>query len=439
MLPKANKDTSLEDNWRPISLLNTDYKIISKVIANRIKKVLPLIIDSSQAGFVKGRNIHDNIRLLFQLFEDLENKPHEALLFFTDFKKAFDTLNHDFLFDTLKHFNFDQSIINWVKLFYKDAKSCVINNGHISPFFSIKKGVRQGCPLSPYLFILCIELLSNFVRKSPIIRGLKINGYEIKSVMFADDATFVTDGSRRSFENLINILDNFGHVSGLILNDKKCIVLRAGSLQNTDIEYCKNKKFIWESQTAKTLGISFYNNTKLNYKNNIDPKIKEFVNCLKQWQHRKLTLLGKITVIKSFALPKLTYIMSALPNLEANTVKSIERYAYDFLWEGKPDKIKRATIKQQYSKGGLKMVDFEKYMLSLKASWVKKMLDENNKTLIKDIFLSKLNSFGNNLIFECNIDEKEIANKLKNCIFLSDIIAVQNQKGKSFFPFSVQR
>ena len=139
------------------------------------------------------------------------------------------------------------------------------------------------------------------------IKGININENEIKQTLFADDATFIIDGSKNSFESLIYTLDNFSYISGLKLNSSKCNVLRLGSLKNSNIKYHKNRKFEWSSDKAKALGITFCQNKELFIKENIDKKIDEFKNILTKWQHRKISLLGKITVIKSIALPKLVY------------------------------------------------------------------------------------------------------------------------------------
>ena len=223
LLPKTDKDTCFLENWRPISLLNVDYKIATKSIANRLKKVISSIISSSQTGFIKGRYIGENIRLLCEVIEFVNERKLPALLFFTDFEKAFDSINHDFMFNTLRHFGFGESMVNWVKLFYNGANSFVTNNGYLSSNFQIQRGVRQGCPLSPFLFIVCIELLSYEVSNNVHVKGINIGTDEIKKTLFADDATFLTDGTQKSFETLIDILDNYSLVSGLKLNIKNVI------------------------------------------------------------------------------------------------------------------------------------------------------------------------------------------------------------------------
>ena len=164
------------------------------------------------------------------------------MIFFSDFEKAFDSINHDYLFKSLKHFNFSEDFIKWIKLFYSNARSCVTNNGFLSPFFSTQRGVRQGCPLSPYLFILCIELLTSQIRNNENISGINICGFELKNACYADDASFILDGSKKSFETLVTILENLSNISGLKLNTKKCQVLRIGSSKYTDVAYMKNKK-----------------------------------------------------------------------------------------------------------------------------------------------------------------------------------------------------
>lgn len=209
LLPKKDKDTLSINNWRPISLLNVDYKIATKAIANKIKTKLPNIISPEQTGFIKGRYIGENVRILQETIEYINNLNEKGLIFFSDFNKAFDSLDHNFMKKCLLKFKFPQHIINWVGLFYKDAKSCIHNNGHLSSFFKIEKGVRQGCPLSPYLFIICIELLSNEVTKNKDIKGIKIGNIELKQTLFADDACFITDGEKRSFLTLISTLNFF--------------------------------------------------------------------------------------------------------------------------------------------------------------------------------------------------------------------------------------
>ena len=308
----------------------------------------------------------------------------------------------------LQHFNFGESLIKWVKLFYNDITSIVINNGYFSDAFNINRGVRQGCPLSSSLFIICIEILSNYIQKENSIKGIIINNVEIKQTLFADDATFMTDGSEQSFEKLVNVVSNFECVSGLKLNTNKTNILRIGSLKCTNIKYSQNKPFKWTSESAQTLGMIFSNDKEQNLKLNLMPKIDNFNNCLKQWQHRKLTLLGKVTVLKTFAIPKLIYPLTVLPNPSKQIIQNITTQMFKFLWSNKPDKIKRDIIVLDYTLGGIRMTNLNYFINALKGCWIKRLIDKNNNGHWKIFYKSILEKKGGALVFQCNVSESDV-------------------------------
>ena len=166
LLPKKNKILYQLKNWRPISLLNCDYKIATKAIAVRMKTVLPSIINPDQTGFLKGRFIGENIRLIDGVIDYTEFKGIPGLLLFVDFEKAFDTLEWSFIVKTLHYYNFGPSFISWVKTFYSNASGTIQNNGWSSEFFPLSRGVRQGCPLSPYLLFYVQKYLAQLLEKN---------------------------------------------------------------------------------------------------------------------------------------------------------------------------------------------------------------------------------------------------------------------------------
>ena len=332
-------------------------------------------------------------------------------------------LSHKYLLDYRfwNFLNFGPSVINWVKVFYKGANSCIYNNGHLSSFFRINRGVRQGCPLSPYLFIIGIEILSYAIRNNNDIIGTQKLGSEIKNVMFADDATFILDGSEKSFNSTVYVLDAFERISGLKLNPKKCTILRIGSLKTTDIKFLNERPYKWTSSSAKTLGVIFTTDKTQLLSLNLEPKIKEFKRCLKLWEKRNLTTLGKITVIKTFALPKLIYPLTVLPNPPNDVIIDIKKYMNEFIWKSKVNKVSQKTIIKDYDEGGLKMIDIESFMAALKASWVKRILDNNNKGLWKMTYIDILDKLGGEFFFSCNCQQIHTKNITQN-EFLENIL-----------------
>ena len=191
LVPKESTDTRELSNWRLITLLNVDYKILSKAIASRIEKVLPRLINCNETGFMKGRYIGQNIRLINDIMEQTEIQNISGIRLLVDFWKAFDTVEWDFIQQTLNLFNFGSFLKQWVKALYTNTESAVLHNGYTTDYFKLSRGVRQGCPLSPYLFSLGVEILAAKVRQDCTIQGIKIFETEHKISQFADDTTLL--------------------------------------------------------------------------------------------------------------------------------------------------------------------------------------------------------------------------------------------------------
>jgi len=189
---------------------------------------LPNIIHHNQTGFIKDRYIGETVRSIFDIMDLTAKLDIPGFLIFIDFRKAFDSLELNFLQKCLQSFNFGPNFIRWVMTFYKNIQSCVINNGITSNYFTIKRGVRQGDPLSPYLFVVAVEILATAIRQNSTIKGITIGKKETKLLQYADDTTAVLSDIN-SAQTLFKLLDDFKKLSGLEVNPTKTEGMWIGS------------------------------------------------------------------------------------------------------------------------------------------------------------------------------------------------------------------
>jgi len=186
LIPKKDKDLRLLKNWRPVTLLNTDYKILTKTLSNRLQQVISKIVHTDQVGYIHGRYIGENIRTIFNLmtYTSLNNSP--SLIALIDFEKAFDTIEWPFLLNSLKRYNFGETFVQWIRILYTNISSCTGNNGYFSNYFNLSRGLRQGCSISALLFILVAEILAIAIRSDESIKGIKVDDKIFKINLLAD-------------------------------------------------------------------------------------------------------------------------------------------------------------------------------------------------------------------------------------------------------------
>ena len=210
MIPKKHKDPRKISNLRPISLLNTFYKIVTKMLAMRLAKVAPNIINADQTGFLKGRFIGENIRLILDVISICRRRNIPGILLACDQEKAYDSVDWSYMKHILKCFGFGEKFCRWIDLIYNSecdtsCYACVQINGKLSQPYKIERGLRQGCPLSCLLFLVCFEPLLEKIRVDRNVKGLTINGVSIKVSSYADDLTVIMDGSEESLHRCMEI------------------------------------------------------------------------------------------------------------------------------------------------------------------------------------------------------------------------------------------
>lgn len=418
-LPKGDKSKEFLKNWRPITLLNVIYKIASGCIAERLKTVLSKLISTDQTGFISGRYIGENTRLIYDImnFTDEINIP--GLLLIIDFEKAFDTISWTFIQKVLSFFNFGESIKHWVYLFYNDITSAIIQSGFLSEFFHMFRGCRQGDPLSPYVFLLCAEILSLMLKKNKDMKGIKIGETEYRLSQFADDTTIILDGTERSFVEAINILRLFANISGLKINNSKTRAVWIGSRKFCGETFNHRYKLDWKQTDFTILGIKFSCNLDKMIKLNFEDKMKQIEHELKQWSKRILTPFGRITILKTLIISKFNHLFISLPNPPEELINTLNKMFFNFIWQSKVDRIKRDVLMQEYDKGGLKMIHLDKYILALKCTWIRRLI--KTETNYKIIF-EKTYTQVSNLITRGTEYLKQIM-KNKNNQFWNDVLS----------------
>lgn len=418
LIPKKNKNLEHLKNWRPVSLLNNDYKIATKAIASRMEKVLPKIIHASQTGYVKGRYIGESIRTISDIMSFSKTQNIPGLAVFLDFEKAFDSIEWNYLQKCLETFNFGPQLRQWVNVIYNDISSCILNNGFATRHFNLERGVRQGCPLSGILFVIGIEILGNAIRRSNEIKGIQIDANNtLKITQYADDTTlFLRD--IQSLHNLFNLLTQFENCSGLRINQSKSELLWLGSLRHRK-DTLLNLKI--SEDTIYALGVHFSYDEQLAAKRNFFDKLDPLRKVLNIWSSRDISIYGRINIVKTIALSKLTFVCSVLRTPDMFTTE-VNKLIFDYVWKYKNPKVKKSTIIKSKENGGLNMIDFTLFDKALKICWVRRLCSEGNQPW-KLIPLRFLSNIGGTLLFSCNYDVKSLHLNKNFPSFYNDIIS----------------
>ena len=340
-------------NWRPISLINIDAKLLSKVFPQRVKIALPVIIHKDQKGCVHKRLIGQNIRFIDDVIHEMDNDGVDLQI---DQMKAFDRIEWDWLFDVLKAFNFGDKFISWIKMMYLKLKSSILTNGFVSPYFSVTRGIRQGDCLSALLYVIQAEPLAEFIRKSNDIKGVVVKDYngddcEMKCADYVDDASrFLSDCT--GIEICMKLYEEFGKASGSKINRDKTVGLSNNIMLNDSKLY--DVKIT--NGPEKCLGIPMGMNKNLD--DFWDKMVTKMTNRLGPWRIRNLTIFGRIHIIKSIALSIVLYAVE-MTCIDTVFVERIINLMWNFIWQGKKVIVKHNVCMLPRKLGGLGIPDFK--------------------------------------------------------------------------------
>lgn len=381
LIPKIT-GAKLVSDYRPIALCNVFYKIITKIISIRLKPILGNIISESQSAFVPGRAISDNVLITHEILHSLKNleaKIRCSMAVKTDMSKAYDRLEWNFIRLVLTRFGFSPVVVDWILQCVSTVSfSFLINNsvyGSVIP----SRGIRQGDPLSPYIFILCGEVLSGLcaqAQRSGHLTGLQMGtgAPRINHLLFADDTIFFLGTDARSCSTLKEILRKYEAASGQMINtSKSSISFSAKTLQETRLRVKTYLGIAQEGGVGKYLGLpEHFGRRKKDLFTGIVDRISRRAAA---WASKRLSIAGKLVMLKSVltAIPSYSMTCFLLP---VSLCKRIQSVLTRFWWDSSENKkgmcwVSWDRVTQPKDRGGLGIRDIQAFNVALlaKQAW----------------------------------------------------------------------
>lgn len=380
LIPKKEDSRGLND-FRPISLIGSIYKILAKVLAGRLCKVMDSIISENQSAFVGNRMIHDGIVILNEAVEEARRRKIERVFFKIDFAKAYDTVDWKFLEAMFLQFNFCDKWTRWMIECVSTATANVLVNGSPSGEFKLERGLRQGDPLSPFLFLIVAEGLGLLVNKA-IDEGLleaAVLGREkilVSHLQYADDTIFISSAKQDNAWAMRCLLRNFELISGLKVNYSKSSIMGINVDRNILESMAGILGCVIGTVPFSYLGIK----VGVRYKRELEwsDTIQKVKNRLKGWEHRKLSIGGRVTLLNAVltTIPIYHLSFSCIPRKSLRALNSVLR---NFLWGGGESLNKIAWVKWEYvcfpkEKGGLGVKDIDCFNKALVSKWLWRFL-----------------------------------------------------------------
>ncbi|KAF7245269.1 hypothetical protein EYD10_08704 [Varanus komodoensis] len=372
LILKEDTDLTQIQNYGPISLLNVDYKMFASIMAERLKKYLTDFIHSDQNGFLPKGQMRNNMRTILDILEYYEIHTEKPMaLLFMDAQKAFDNVNWQFMKQQLVQMEFGEKFINAILSIYQKQSARIIINGEFTNIIDIQKGTRQGCPLSPLLFILLLEVLNRNIRDDMDIKGTRIRDESYKLQAFADDLVFITEEPLVTMPKLIQRIEDYGEITGMKINREKTKLLvknltqeqRKTLLEQVDLQIVKKVKYLGIYLTAKCTSLK---------EDNYDKLFKEIKSDLEKWANLQLSLLGRIALAKMNILPKLLFLFQTIPiKIDRKFFDDLNFQILRFIWRKKKPRIKLKILQEAKENGGFGLPDWLLYYQASVLTWLK--------------------------------------------------------------------
>ena len=373
LIKKKDKDPLLCTSYRPISLLNVDYKIIAKVLSSRLESVASKLINPDQTGFIKGRLSSDNLRRYFNILYHASMLDSPNVVISLDAEKAFDRVEWEYLTSTLSTFNIGPVFIKWIKILYNSPKALIKTNNQLSSPFSLMRGTRQGCPLSPILFASAIELLAAKIRSHSLIKGIQIGEENHIISLYADDILLYLNNPLQSIPMLLTLLDDFGSLSGYKVNWTKTEIMPISHFDSKPLE--QHFKWKWSYSSIKYLGINIPCKIENAYTANFPSLIEKVSDDLKRWTSLPISFLGRVNLIKMAILPKFLHLFQNLPiPIPTSFFKKIQSIFISFIWNNKSPRVGIQVLYLPYNAGGLNLPNLKLYYWACQLNQIKQWL-----------------------------------------------------------------
>ena len=380
LAPKVEGVPSV-DELRPITLLDCDYKILSKWLVERMKPVLPCVIKSGQLCTVGKKNILFGINNILSGILNVKQRKSEACLISLDFFKAYDRVLLDFLVKVMKRMNFGDKFVDWILMLHDGASTRLILT-RLSRAIQLRFSIRQGDPLAMLLYILYVEPLLWTLEKK--ITGLRVDSIEQKLEAYCDDVNITTD-KLEDFKVVDKVVKKFEKVSGAILSrNKKCKVIGFGNWAcklDWPLDWIKPVK------SEKIFGIFICDSYDEMLRLNWDFRFKKFSNSIITWSPRVLdTLQQRVDVIRMFGLSRVYYVASILP-VTPNIVKKFESLMGKFIWNrsGRILRVALDEIKNRKLDGGLQLPCLASMADSLLVSQCVRLINSGDKKSLQHL------------------------------------------------------